>query len=165
MASINDFDEKDSKKETKVAGSNHTIEIKEKIYKIVLLNGEDGLDMWEYLMQKLLPSVGEGMDAFTHDYELEGSPKTFSRAFAALASRLDGKDLRRISVTLFEGATVDGKPLDFKEEFKGNYGSWKKLLQFALKENFSSFFEEGWGESMTSLVSLVTPQFNNSEAE
>lgn len=169
MASVHEFDKQETtekKEEVKVAGAKHTVELKGKIYKIELLNADDGLDMWEYLMQKLLPSVGHGLDAMGHDYEVDGSPQTFSRALATLATKLDGKDLRRISSTMLHGATVDGKPLDFKEEFKGNYGTWKSLLTFSIKENFGSFFEEGWGESLTGLMSLVIPQSESSaEAE
>lgn len=172
MASILEQQEEQIKQEAPVAkpmGSEevftpkNTITIRDKKFKIELLPSEEGLELWEYLMKKLLPSVGTGLDSMQHDSVMDGSPKTFSQAFGLLAEKLSGKDLKEISKNLFQGATVDGKPLDFNEQFKGNYGSWKSLLTFALKENFGSFFEEGWGDSLTGLVSLVVPQSQGSQ--
>ena len=39
--------------------------------------------------------------------------------------------------------TVDGEPININTEFAGNYGVWKKLFAFAIKENYSSLFKAG----------------------
>tara|TARA_R110002153_G_scaffold2993_1_gene14178 strand:- start:1461 stop:1961 length:501 start_codon:yes stop_codon:yes gene_type:complete len=132
-----------------------TKELGGKVYKIELLNAEDGIDLWEFLMQRILPSVGTGLDSLQHDSMLDGSPTTFTQALIHLSGKLEGNTLKAISLSLLSSATVDGKPMDFKEEFKGNYGNWKSLVAFALKENFSSFFVEGWAESLIQMTTML----------
>lgn len=135
----------------------NTITLNDKIYKIKLLEWEDGIDLWENILKKLLPSVGAGLDRMQHDPIMDGSPTTFSDALIYLSRNLDGNTLKSYSQVLFSGATVDGEPLNVNKEFTGNYGSWKKLFVFALTENFSSFFEEGWLDGMSDLMAVVTP--------
>lgn len=137
----------------------NTITLGGKVYKIELLPATDGLDLWEYILKRILPSVGTGLDSFKHDDELDGAPTTFAEAFLHLSDKLDGNSFSLISESIFTGATVDGKPLNFNEEFKGNFGNWKKLLTFALQKNFASFFEEGWANGLQDLMGLVSPQF------
>jgi|TARA_R110000851_G_scaffold74984_5_gene165303 hypothetical protein len=134
-----------------------TKELGGKVYKIELLNAEDGVDLWEFLMQRMLPSIGTGLDSLQHDSNLDGSPTTFTQALIHLSGKLEGNTLKAISLSVLSGTTVDGKPLNFKEEFKGNYGHWKSLVAFALKENFSSFFVEGWAESLIQLTKMLKP--------
>lgn len=167
-SNINDIVGKEKNKPTKTevkVEAPLSKEINGKIYKIQLLNGEDGLDLWEFLLQKLLPSVGTGLDSMQHDSLMDGSPTTFAEAMIHLSTRLEGNTLKSISLSLFDGAAVDGKPLDFKEDFKGNYGAWRTLLAYAMKENFGSFFEEGWGEGIVSLMQLLPTQSAKPDSE
>lgn len=144
------------------APTKETINGKE--YKIVLLDSYDGMDCWEYILKRILPSVGTAADAMQHDTLIDGSPTTFAEAMMHLSSKLDGSTFSTLSKVLLEGATVDGKPIDVNQEFKGNYGTWRKVLMLALKGNFSSFFDKGWGENLTSLMTMVAPQFKSSQS-
>ena len=139
----------------------NTIQIKGDTYKIKLLSFEYGITVWEDIMKRLLPSIGNGLDQLQHN-ELDGNPNTFVYALTNISRQLDGEVLVRYSRALFEGATVNGEKLDINR-FTGNYGTWKKLFMFAIKENFSSFFEEGWTDSISNLTAMLTPMMGNHE--
>lgn len=143
----------------------NTIEIKGEIYKIDLLDADDGLDLWENLMKVVLPSVGTGLDSMQHDPVLDGSPTTFTEAMSHLSNKLDGQTLKKISVVLLTNMEVDGKKVNWSEHFKGNYGSWRKVVKFALQENFSSFFEDGWVGGIQDLMAMVTPTMGSTSQE
>lgn len=138
------------------------IKINGKVYKIVPLPAiTRGLPLWESNIKKLIPSVGSLLDRFQHD-EFSGSPTTFTEAMINLANNLDGTTLMNLSLELFDGATVDGELFDPDVEFAGNYGAWRQLLLFALTENYSSFFPEGWAAK---IVSMVTEMLNMGQME
>lgn len=124
-----------------------TIVIDDKTYKIKELPIKIGLEMLEDLTKRFLPSIGSILDLTQHD-QYDGSPKPFSEAFSNLSKNLDGNTMYLYSVDLFDGATVDGEPLDI-EDFAANYGVWRKLFLFALQENFSSFFVDGWATTIS----------------
>lgn len=159
MTNINDLAKK-IEETVEVELAKNTIVISGKTYKIKPLKWEDGIDLWEFILKKLLPSIGSGFDRLQHDDVVDGSPTTFTQACLHLSRNLDGNTFKLISMTLFDGATVDNKPLDLNEEFTANYNAWRKLLVFALKENFSSFFEEGWTQGLTSLTAMLTPMMS-----
>lgn len=148
---------------TEDAGSvvKNTINIDGKVYKIKPLIWEEGIELWEDIAKRCLPSIGSGFDRFQHD-ELDGSPTTFTEAAINLSRNLDGFRLKTYSQALFDGATVDGEPLDLNKEFTANYGAWRKLFAFAMKENFQSFFDQGWItgmlEKMTSFLGQTEPE-------
>jgi len=148
--------EKEVKKEEEVLPN--TIKLKGKLYKIEPMNGTDGLNLWEYILQRILPSVGTGLDTMQNKEDFVEST-TFTEAMMHLSNKLDGDSFKLISLAVFDNATVDGQPLDVDEEFKANYGTWRTLLVFALKVNFSSFFELGWAQGIKDLMALVSPQF------
>lgn len=143
----------------------NTIDIKGEIYKIDLLDADDGLDLWENLMKVVLPSVGTGLDSMQHDPVLDGSPTTFTEAMSHLSNKLDGQTLKKISVVLLTDMEVDGKKVNWVEHFKGNYGAWRKVVKFALQENFSSFFEDGWVDGVQDLMAMVTPAMESTSPE
>jgi hypothetical protein len=148
---------KSAKDTVKKDSEKNSITIGKDVYKVKILSASEGIATWEYLMKKLLPSVGTGLDSFRHDEVLDGSPTTFAEAFMHLSNRLDGNSLVSISGTLLAGLEVNGKEVDFDEHFKANYGSWAKVIKFALMENFESFFVDGWTTTLTDLVSLAVP--------
>jgi hypothetical protein len=164
MASPQDFIQ-NKVNEFKTENAKHTITIKDKVYKVEPLDAESGLDTWEFLMNKLLPSIGTGLDSFRHDPIMDGAPTTFSEAMLHLSAQLskDPGTLKALSLTLLEGLTVDGELVDFKEHFSANYGTWLKVVKFALTENFSSFFEEGWESAAKDLMGMVAPVMSQSE--
>lgn len=142
----------------------NSIKLKDKVYKIEPLNGEDGLDLWEYILQRILPSVGTGLDAMQQEDDFLEST-TFTEAMMHLSNKLEGSTFSMISNSLFAEGTVDGEPLDIKEHFKAEYGVWRKVFAHALKVNFSSFFEEGWSAGLKDLMAMVSPQLTRSPQE
>jgi hypothetical protein len=135
----------------------HTVIINGKNYKIKPIPWEEGVEMWEDIVKRCLPSVGSGLDRLQHD-ELSGSPTTFTEMMINLSQNLSGTTLLTYSKALADGATVDGEPMDLNTEFTGNYGAWMKWFTFAMKENFSSFFDQGWVMGMIDkLTAMLTP--------
>lgn len=128
-----------------VAGDN-AIQIKGKIYKIKLVPWQQGIDLWELMVKKLLPSIGNFIDDRDAD-ELD-QVNTFTDAFVNISRNLDGRTLNLMTRVLLDGCTVDNKPIDLDAEFTGNYGNWIRLLIFALKENYGSFFGDGWQKGL-----------------
>lgn len=135
----------------------NSITLREKEYSIKELEAYDGMDTWEYILQRVLPAVGTGLDAMKQEDDFMEST-TFTEAMMHLSNKLEGDTFRMLSVTLFEGATVDGEPLDPNQHFKANYGVWRQVLAHALKVNFSSFFDEGWSAGLKDLMAMVSPQ-------
>ena len=162
MTNINDLAKK-IEETVEVELATNTIVISGKTYKIKPLKWEDGIDLWEFILKKLLPSIGNGLDRLQYDEALDGSPTTFAEACINLSRNLDGNTFKLLSISLFSGATVDGKPLDINEEFTANYNSWRKLFIFALKENFSSFFDEGWTQGLTSITTMLAPMMSQAQ--
>lgn len=146
------------KKESPVASKN-TIVLDGVTYKIKLMSWETGMEVWEHILKRLMPSVGSGLDRLQHN-ELDGSPTTFTEAFIHLSQNLDGDTLKLFSFDLLEGLTADGKPVVLSEQTTEFMGHWKKLFIFSLKENFKGFFDEGWATSLAEMVSMVTPMMS-----
>lgn len=142
-----------------------TLVIDGKTYKIKQLSWADGMDLWEHIMKKIMPSVGSGLDRLQHNEILDGSPTTFTEAFIHLSHNLDGDTLKNYSLVLFNGATVDGEPLDLNKQTTEFLGVWKKLFVFALKENFKHLFQDGWETGLTEMMSMVAPMMATSDKE
>lgn len=140
------------------------ITIRDKVYSIKELEAYDGLDTWEYILQRILPAVGTGLDAMQQQDEFMEST-TMTEAMMHLSNKLEGETFKMLSTTLFEGATVDGEPLNPNVHFKANYGVWRKLFAHALKVNFASFFDEGWSAGLKDLMTMVSPQLTKSPQE
>lgn len=157
---INKTEQKDEK-----GNGKHSITLNDKVYKLKLLPFDEGMNLWEHIMRKLLPSVGSGLDRLSHNEVLDGSPTTFTEAMIHLSNNLDGSTFRNFSYVLFDGATVDGEPININAEFSGNYGVWKKLFAFAIKENYSSLFTEGWANGLQDVMALVSPMMAQQDTE
>lgn len=138
----------------------HTLKIKDKIYKIKPLNGEDGVDTLEFILQLVAPSMGSALDGMNHDSLMDGTPTTFSEVMMHLSRQLKGSTLKALSLALLEDLEVDGVKVSFSDQFQCNYGDWVKVVKFALQENYSSFFEDGWGSVMGDLMQMAAPLAN-----
>lgn len=145
----------------KAIRNKNSIEIDGKVYKIDLLKAGDGIELWEELMKIVLPSVGSGLDALRssgqRDELFDGPSTTITEIMIHLSNKLDGTRLKWVSDELLGDMTCDGVPVDFDEHFKGNYGTWLKLIRFALTENFSSFFADGWVQEIMGTMDRVMP--------
>jgi|26BtaG_2_1085354.scaffolds.fasta_scaffold05197_5 hypothetical protein len=128
-------------------------------YTLHLLPATVGLKMSLEISKLLAPSIGASFDGLRHDELLHGAPKTFSDLATLLSTQLDKVDVADLISALLSNVEVDGKKINFDTHFRGNYGSMIQLVEFALRENFESFFtESGFQTRLMSLMeSLKTP--------
>lgn len=141
-------------KPDKVDVGKHSILLNDKVYTIKPLPWAEGMDLWESMMKTLLPSVGTGIDGIFNSNEFSDK-STFAEMMLHLGHNLSGSTMRIYSVELFQEAKVDGQPLDPNVEFSANYGAWLQLFVFAVKENFQSFFTEGWSQGINTLMEML----------
>lgn len=66
----------------------------------------------------------------------------FGKIADGLSKKLSYEELKIMIDALLKDIAIDNKEVNFDEYFSGNYGLLIKILAFALKENFGSFFEE-----------------------
>lgn len=136
---------------------NHTIEINGDTYKIKLLPYKlEGLPLWEYMVERAGPAIGSFMDGM-QGASMQEDSMIFTTTLMQLSSKLDGQFMLTVSDTVLKGCTINGKPLP-EDQFDGNYGAWTKLVGFALKENYSSFFAEGWMQGLQKIKAMVPSQ-------
>lgn len=134
-------------------------------YQIQLLPALKAVGMAKTLSKVVLPALGGTIDGMRDD-GFNGVPKTFTDLALVICTQLDGLDLEDIIQSLLEGCSCDGTDVvDLDSHFQGELGELVGVLEFALKENFSSFFTgndliaplmkmmEGMGVSTSSLSS------------
>lgn len=109
-------------------------EIKGVSYQLYLLPAEEGIVMAQKLGQLVIPLL----DGDSSDGEIE---LDFSKLAKNITSSISDKDFLAIIKRLLKESTADGKEINFNNYFRANYGTLIKLIAFALKENFGSFFE------------------------
>lgn len=137
----------------------NTIEINGKKFKVKLLNADVGLDVFEFIVKTITPSIGVAFDGLKHDPMIHGVPTTITDMAVMLSAKLDGSTLSGLSDVLLEDLSVDGTVVNYRDYFKGNYGEWIKIFRFALGENFSTVFtESGLLDQMIQLKNMVFTQ-------
>lgn len=82
-----------------------------------------------------------GIVAGFFDSKSEEITIDFGRIADSLSTKLPYEELDMMIKALISGIAIDGKDVDFEEEFAGNYGFLMKIITYALEENFGSFFE------------------------
>jgi len=107
---------------------------------IKLLPMSSGIKVTKELISLLAPAIGSMADGVRHDEYLHGAPKSFSDLAFSLVSQLDKVDIIQLIHTLLQGMLVNTKQVDLEEYFTANYDELVEILEFALKENFGSFF-------------------------
>lgn len=119
-----------------------TTTINDKKFNIKLLKASHGIAVAKKLANVIIPALGGGLDGYTHDEFIHGAPKTFSDLSLVLCNQIDKIGVENLIVTLLEGLEVEGRTVDLDEYFMANYGELIAVLEFALKENFASFFTQ-----------------------
>lgn len=143
----------------KVELEKNTKSVNGKKFKIKLLSADIGMDVLEHIIKIITPSIGAALDGMRLDPIIHGAPTTMGDAALLLSSKLDGSTLSGLSEVLFSGMTVDGKEIDYRDYFKGNYGEWYQLFRFALEENFNTVFtESGLFDQLSQIKDLVLTQ-------
>ena len=121
---------------TKIKVKNKNIDVQ--IYK---LPASQGLVVGTKLLKLILPVLGGMADEIFSEDASNESPKTFTEIAQRLLTQLDNFDILSLVKQLLDGAAIDGREQDFDEYFMANYGALLLILEFALRENFQSFFE------------------------
>ncbi len=137
-----------------------TVTIKEDEYTVHLLKTTVGLAMSLEIGKLLMPSLGAGIDGFRHDEILHGAPTTFADLGKLLVSQMGEVKIVEMIKALLNNVEIGGKKIDFETHFRKNYGTLMQLVEFALRENFESFFtESGLQTRFVQLMSnLSAPQ-------
>lgn len=142
-------------KEAPAKLKNLTIEINGDTYKIKLLPYKtEGIPLWEFMVERAGPAIGSFMDGM-QGQNLDEDSMVFTTTAMQLSAKLDGQVMMTISDTVLQGCTVNGKPIP-EDQFDGNYGAWTQLVAFALKENYSSFFADGWMQGLQKIKTMAT---------
>lgn len=107
---------------------------------IKVLKTTAGIAVAKKLLNLVAPALGGAADGMRHDDFVHGAPKSFTHLALTLCDQIDKVQIENILLVLLEDLTVDGKDVDFDEYFAANYGELVEILEFSLRENFSTFF-------------------------
>lgn len=116
-----------------------TLENKKKA-QIKILNTFAGIAVARKLLKVIAPALGGAADGLRHDDVIHGAPKSFTTLALTLCDQIDKAQVEDLIVVLLEDLSIDGKDVDVDEYFAANYGELIEILEFALRENFSTFF-------------------------
>lgn len=100
----------------------------------------EGLAVARRLLNIIAPAVGGTLDGIRHDDMLHGAPRTFTEMALTVCKQLEQAEVGSLVYTLLKEMEVDGKEIDLDDYFGANYGEMVEVLEFSLRENFSSFF-------------------------
>lgn len=115
-----------------------------------------GIPTARRLLNIIAPAVGGTLDGLRHDDFIHGVPKTFSDMSLVVCQQLENAEVHQIIFTVLEHMEVDNKVVNLDEYFMGNYGEMIEILEFALKENFQSFFTgNGMKERFHKVVGMI----------
>ncbi len=133
------------------------IMLEEGMYAIKLLPSTQGIGLAFNLIRVFLPSIGAWADGEKKEgLILPEDNSMFSEVAMLLVGQMDRIDLSQVIKTLVGTALLNNQPIDFEKHFVGNYGSLIELVEFALKENFGSFFTSYLRKKGIDLGSLTT---------
>lgn len=111
-----------------------------KTVSIKLLRTTIGIAVAKKLLNLVAPAVGGAADGMRHDDFVHGAPKSFTHLALTLCDQLDKVQIESIITVLLEDMYIDGNEINYDEYFMANYGELIEILEFALRENFNTFF-------------------------
>lgn len=128
----------------------HTISIGDDSYSFITFPATKGLS----ILTKLLKVVGPAFGKFISSEEVkEGEEDTsFSNAVSILVENMYKDDITGLVKIITSNVTKNGVPIDFDQDFAGNYGVMVQLLVEILKANYSSFFTENGISGILKLI-------------
>lgn len=121
-------------------------------YKITTFPASKGLAYLQKLLKIVGPAIGEifanAAVSGTEAFELNIEDEALSAAIRELTVNMDKDNVAQLVEDMITAAVLkNGQPLQFNQEFSGNYGAMIKIMGAIIKENYSSFFgESGFGE-------------------
>lgn len=113
---------------------------------IKLIPATKALGLAKKLLAIIAPAVGGTLDGLRHDEYLHGAPKSFTDMALTLVQQLDNAQIENIIMALTYGLEIkvkgstESKEVEFDDYFTGNYGALIEIVEFSLRENFSTFF-------------------------
>lgn len=147
-----------------------TLENGKKI-EIKILRMTAGLAVAKKLLNLVAPAIGGAADGMRHDDFVHGAPKSFTHLALTMCDQIDKIQIENIIAVLLDELIVNGKvlsPEEVDDYFAANYGELIEILEFSLRENFSTFFT-GKGMKarfMTTIKNLMMGQIpEESETE
>lgn len=108
-------------------------------YEVTLLNTSRAFNVMQQLMKLSLPSIGAAADGFMFGDEFTES-QTWQAVAIHMLNQMDSVDTLGIVKELVKTLKSDGIPVDFDTYFRGRLDLLVKVLEFVLKDNFSSLF-------------------------
>lgn len=118
-----------------------------KSVQLSLLKARDGFQMAMRLQKLILPAIGALVDGNSGI-----DTNAYARAASLLVSNMESDEILMMVEKLLGRMTIDGQVVNFDEYFMANYGELVDILQFALKENFESFFASSGFNSLRSIL-------------
>lgn len=115
-------------------------------YQITVLNLWEGTSLLKVLLKVCLPVLGKGVDTMGGELNLNAVAEDaggFNGLAELVCSQLDQLDTKSVVEKLLNSLVVNRKEVDINEYFAANFGEFATVLEFALKENYSSFLEDG----------------------
>ncbi len=119
----------------------HNITVGGNHYTIKLLPTSIAIKTGMELFEAFLPALGAfGDNQKNKDFILPEEDMIFTEIAVHLSKGLGKTDVVTLFKQLLEGAYVNNQPLEYETQFAGKLGDLRKLVTFALKENFSELF-------------------------
>lgn len=126
-------------------------------YRITTFPAFKGLSYLQKLLKIVGPAIGEIFSKASAEggdiSDLVLEEEALSFAIKELTTNLDKENVAQLVQDMIkDGVTKGGQPVNFNQEFAGNYGNMAKLIGVIIKENYSSFFGEGGFEGLADLL-------------
>lgn len=110
-------------------------------YKIKLLNTTRAFITGEQIIKLVSPSLGSVFDGMTKD-DLFEEKQTMAMAAIHLITQMGNVEVIAIVKELLADATADDKAINFDTYFRGHLNHLRELLEFSIKENYGSVFQD-----------------------
>lgn len=119
----------------------HSVDIKGKTYVIELLPATQAFAVAIQLSKVFLPAIGALVDGTQKQGSvLPEDDNLFTDAAVLLVGQLENVSILDLVSLLTQKITVDGKPINIDNDFKGNLGGLVRLLEYVLTENCGDLF-------------------------
>jgi len=114
-------------------------------YRVTTFPAFKGLTYLQKLLKIVGPAIGEIFSKASADSgniaDLVLEEEALAFAIKELTTNLDKENVAQLVQDMIkDGVTQGGQPVNFNQQFSGNYGDLIKLIGVIVKDNYSSFF-------------------------
>lgn len=136
------------------------------VYAIKLMPATQGLSLALNLIKIFLPSLGAWADGEKKEqFILPEDNQMFSEVAMLLVSQMDKVDLSAVVRSLLNGVLYNNEQVDFDKHFSAKYDELIELVEFAMRENFGSFFTNYLRRKGIDLGSILPSQEASEEPQ